>query len=625
MFVQATVREESTLLDFVHSNLGPSFPQWFSKKVARFRIGDGLVQVNGVPERFLHLQLQAGDVVSIDAHRVRAVHRERAATTESRTDRRPASAPNTEQSSMRRSMRLLDLVHLKLGLSLMESRRAIQEGRVQVDATIIADIARFMDLDSTLTLLPRPQGVQTSELRIEHLELEFMVVWKPADMTVKDLEALICLEYGHSEAISRIETFSSGLVVIGRTPDMSRSLRSSLGEGCMGPEVQGVEGTCGWRTSAAEGTLCHYVFLVDCDTSMTTELRRAPHERIQELRPLKSSRWTRNRGQIQILECICFCPVPGTKLLTAILAELGYGLLGRNACSKAVGKKPLKCLIAWNFVDRQLEVRAPIPIAFTKTFDSQQEAWRRHWRVFRSLSNSAHVERFCGHGFLCDGVMIPRLGTEVIAEEAARQLSLATSSSPSLLDVGTGSGCIAIAALLGLPEDSKAFAVGLDKSATAVQIAQTNGRLLLPPQKTFIGLQLCFSQLQELATSADGFDVIVSNPPYLTRRQAQELGYATPVGPGEGRGRGTVEPIESFVLQRSAQVVAAVAACEERPGSLDGSVAVYGLLRAAIVKRRAKCPLLKQHGALVLEVGTSRAFSDDCSGVRSFPKDLGTK
>ena len=88
---------------------------------------------------------------------------------------------------MRRSMRLLDLVHLKLGLSLMESRRAIQEGRVQVDATIIADIARFMDLDSTLTLLPRPQGVQTSELRIEHLELEFMVVWKPADMTVKEL------------------------------------------------------------------------------------------------------------------------------------------------------------------------------------------------------------------------------------------------------------------------------------------------------------------------------------------------------------------------------------------------------------------------------------------------------
>ncbi|CAK9020617.1 Release factor glutamine methyltransferase (RF MTase) (N5-glutamine methyltransferase PrmC) (Protein-(glutamine-N5) MTase PrmC) (Protein-glutamine N-methyltransferase PrmC) [Durusdinium trenchii] len=402
---------------------------------------------------------------------------------------------------MRRSMRLLDLVHLKLGLSLMESRRAIQEGRVQVDATIIADIARFMDLDSTLTLLPRPQGVQTSELRIEHLELEFMVVWKPADMTVKEL----CFK----------------------------------------------------------------------------------------------------ERQIQILECICFCPVPGTKLLTAILAELGYGLLGRNACSKAVGKKPLKCLIAWNFVDRQLEVRAPIPIAFTKTFDSQQEAWRRHWRVFRSLSNSAHVERFCGHGFLCDGVMIPRLGTEVIAEEAARQLSLATSSSPSLLDVGTGSGCIAIAALLGLPEDSKAFAVGLDKSATAVQIAQTNGRLLLPPQKTFIGLQLCFSQLQELATSADGFDVIVSNPPYLTRRQAQELGYATPVGPGEGRGRGTVEPIESFVLQRSAQVVAAVAACEERPGSLDGSVAVYGLLRAAIVKRRAKCPLLKQHGALVLEVPPS--------------------
>ena len=72
-------------------------------------------------------------------------------------------------------------------------------------------------------------------------------------------------------------------------------------------------------------------------------------------------------------------------------------------------------------------------------------------------------------------------------------------------------------------------------------------------------------------------------------------------------------------------MVAAVAACEERPGSLDGSVAVYGLLRAAIVKRRAKCPLLKQHGALVLEVGTSRAFSDECSGVRSFPKDLGTK
>lgn len=100
-------------------------------------------------------------------------------------------------------------------------------------------------------------------------------------------------------------------------------------------------------------------------------------------------------------------------------------------------------------------------------------------------------------------VLIPRPDTETLVDWA---LELLPPGRPArLLDLGTGSGAIALALGQQRP-DARIHA--LDFSAAALQVAQANAQAL--------GLQLQWHQgcwLQGL--NERGFDVIVSNPPYI--------------------------------------------------------------------------------------------------------------
>ena len=128
---------------------------------------------------------QVGDLVSIDAHRVRALHHDR--DVRARSALLPESRENQRAQRLRQP-RLLELVHLKLGLSLKESRKAIQEGRVMVESMgAVTDMARIVGMECKLKLVNEAQQEKgkVSEIEIQHVEAEFMVVWKPADMTLK--------------------------------------------------------------------------------------------------------------------------------------------------------------------------------------------------------------------------------------------------------------------------------------------------------------------------------------------------------------------------------------------------------------------------------------------------------
>ena len=116
-------------------------------------------------------------------------------------------------------------------------------------------------------------------------------------------------------------------------------------------------------------------------------------------------------------------------------------------------------------------------------------------------------------------VLIPRPETELVVEKAIDYVrkELDESSQVEFLDMGTGSGCIAIAILKYLPD---AKAVGTDISAEALEIAGRNtekhgvsDRLVLVEAD---GLDLPGDNIPE-----DGFDLIVSNPPYV---RAEEMG-----------------------------------------------------------------------------------------------------
>ena len=99
-------------------------------------------------------------------------------------------------------------------------------------------------------------------------------------------------------------------------------------------------------------------------------------------------------------------------------------------------------------------------------------------------------------------VLVPRPDTEVLVDWALTVLEGRTA--PRVLDLGTGSGAIALAIQHRRP-DARVEAV--DRSADALAVAQANAQRL--------GLAVNFRQASWLDGSGDGYDLIVSNPPYI--------------------------------------------------------------------------------------------------------------
>jgi release factor glutamine methyltransferase len=85
---------------------------------------------------------------------------------------------------------------------------------------------------------------------------------------------------------------------------------------------------------------------------------------------------------------------------------------------------------------------------------------------------------------------------------------------PKILDIGTGSGCIPITLSLEL-QTSKVYS--LDKSKSALAVAKKNAETL-GANVTFLEDDVLSPQL-----SLDGFDIIVSNPPYIPFEEISKM------------------------------------------------------------------------------------------------------
>jgi release factor glutamine methyltransferase len=115
------------------------------------------------------------------------------------------------------------------------------------------------------------------------------------------------------------------------------------------------------------------------------------------------------------------------------------------------------------------------------------------------------TKEFWGRSFAVDArVLVPRPETEHLVE-AALALAPSLDPHPRILDLGTGSGAIAVTLALELPH---ARVVATDRSATALSLARRNARQL--------GARVGFVAADwAAALSASSFDLVVSNPPYL--------------------------------------------------------------------------------------------------------------
>ena len=115
---------------------------------------------------------------------------------------------------------------------------------------------------------------------------------------------------------------------------------------------------------------------------------------------------------------------------------------------------------------------------------------------------------FCGNRFCVNSsVLIPRPETEWLVDEGAKLMSTTATSSPKrILDIGTGSGCIAISLKLRLGD---AYVEAWDISEEALRTAQDNADALKA--------EVVFRKRDALRAdnTAAPWDLIVSNPPYI--------------------------------------------------------------------------------------------------------------
>ncbi|MEP6741445.1 MAG: peptide chain release factor N(5)-glutamine methyltransferase [bacterium] len=113
-------------------------------------------------------------------------------------------------------------------------------------------------------------------------------------------------------------------------------------------------------------------------------------------------------------------------------------------------------------------------------------------------------------------VLIPRPETELLIEAALALVS--PNESPFICDVGTGSGCIVVTLLKKLVS---ARGIALDISEAALAVAERNAiRHSVHERISFIASD-CFAGLEPAVDP--GFDLIVSNPPYVAERAINGL------------------------------------------------------------------------------------------------------
>jgi len=108
-------------------------------------------------------------------------------------------------------------------------------------------------------------------------------------------------------------------------------------------------------------------------------------------------------------------------------------------------------------------------------------------------------------------VLIPRPETETLVEVAIDHCSRAGLVEPRILEIGTGSGCIAVALAKNV---AGATIVATDISSEAIGVARQNA------QRHAVQDRVCLMEADRFALPAeivanDGFDLLVSNPPYV--------------------------------------------------------------------------------------------------------------
>ncbi len=125
-------------------------------------------------------------------------------------------------------------------------------------------------------------------------------------------------------------------------------------------------------------------------------------------------------------------------------------------------------------------------------------------------------QEFYGLDFkVSSATLIPRPETEILVEFAIKKA--AKFPDCTVIDVGTGTGCIAISVAVNVPN---ANVIGIDKSLEAVSVARENVKKLSPK---IDGKVMVVQSDMLSAILSNSVDILLSNPPYIPTKEIRDL------------------------------------------------------------------------------------------------------
>lgn len=256
-------------------------------------------------------------------------------------------------------------------------------------------------------------------------------------------------------------------------------------------------------------------------------------------------------------------PDPATANFDALMAACRLPRLEARALLEQASGRSREWLIAHGDEPAGSLVAQTFTALCERRQAGEPMAYLAGWREF-------HGRRFQ----VAPAVLIPRPETETLVDRA---LELAGQGA-TVLDLGTGSGCIAVT-LVACRDDLQILAT--DRSPAALDMARANARLHGEPALAAGRLQFALGDWWQAVEPASRFDLVVSNPPYIAsldpHLQAGDLRFE-PAGAltDGGDGLGAIRDIVAQARQHL------------RPGGhlliehgYDQQSAVAGLLAAA--------------------------------------------
>lgn len=262
-------------------------------------------------------------------------------------------------------------------------------------------------------------------------------------------------------------------------------------------------------------------------------------------------------------------------------------------------------------LDAELLLRFVLGISIEKIllnpeFRIKNHEWEKYKKLIKKRKQGYPIAYLTGHKefygidfFVNENVLVPRPETELLVEEILSYESRIKNHELRILEIGTGSGCIALTLAKYLP---KAKTIAVDISEKALSVARKNFKRIKQDNKTARN-HVQFRKSNLLSNIKSLPDIIVANLPYLTRDELKEPSIAKEPRLALCGGKDGLELYEKLFQQIGDRLCRGEPLCSPKPGQ----------------PRRA-APTGKPTPAIFIEIGEKQGKRATQLAKKYFPK-----